>query len=93
MRLINIKGEYTDIFSLGANCIPALKLRMFNLRKIAGPFDWVGSPNLPRVVNLINTNFSNFLNSDNLTVPQYASDEDLLVVDKLHYISFNHDFK
>lgn len=93
MRLNEIKGEYNAIFSLGENCIPALKLRKYNLREFAGPFDWVGSPNLSRVTNLLRTNFSNFLNEDNLIVPQYASDEDLLVVDKTHLISFNHDFK
>lgn len=93
MRLNEIKGAYNAIFSLGENCIPALKLRKYNLRVFAGPFDWVGSPNLPKVTNLLGTNFSNFLNEDNLIVPQYASDEDLLVVDKNHLISFNHDFK
>ncbi len=93
MRLNEIKGEYNAIFSLGENCIPALKLRKYNLREFAGPFDWVGSPNLSRVTNLIRTNFTNFLNEDNLIVPQYASDQDLLVVDKTHLISFNHDFK
>lgn len=93
MRLNEIKGAYNAIFSLGENCIPALKLRKYNLRVFAGPFDWVGSPNLSKVTNLLGTNFSNFLNEDNLIVPQYASDEDLLVVDKTHLISFNHDFK
>jgi hypothetical protein len=93
MRLNEIKGEYNAIFSLGENCIPALKLRKYNLREFAGPFDWVGSPNLSRVTNLLRTNFSNFLNEDTFIVPQYASDEDLLVVDKTHLISFNHDFK
>jgi len=78
---------------LGENCIPALKLRQFNLRKFAGPFDWVGSPKLPNVTNLISTNFSNFLNEQNLLVPQYASEEDLLVIDSAHHIAFNHDFK
>ena len=63
------------------------------MREFAGPFDWVGSPNLPKVINIIRTNFSNFLIEDNLTVPQYASDEDLLVVDNANHISFNHDFK
>lgn len=93
MKLAEIKGEYNAIFSLGENCIPALKLRQFELRKFAGPFDWVGSPKLPNVTNLIATNFSNFLNKKNLIVPQYASEEDLLVVDIAHHISFNHDFK
>ena len=93
MKLNEIKGAYSAIFSLGENCVPALKLRQYNLRKFAGPFDWVGSPNLPSVNNLIATNFSNFLNEQNLLVPQYASEEDLLVVDLAHHISFNHDFK
>lgn len=93
MKLNEIKGVYNAIFSLGENCIPSLKLRQFNLRKFAGPFDWVGSPKLSNVIKLIATNFSNFLNEKNLIVPQYASEEDLLVVDLAHHISFNHDFK
>ncbi|MDE5053275.1 DUF1796 family putative cysteine peptidase [Niallia taxi] len=93
MKLDEIKGQYNAIFSLGENCIPALKLRKFNLREFAGPFDWVGSPNLPKVINLIRTHFSNFLIADNLIVPHYASNEDLLVVDNANHISFNHDFK
>ncbi|MER7683301.1 DUF1796 family putative cysteine peptidase [Micrococcus luteus] len=93
MKINEIKGAYNAIYSLGENCIPALKLRKFNLREFAGPLDWVGSPNLPKVTNLLRTNFSNFLISDHLIVPQYASDEDLLVVDTVNHISFNHDFK
>ncbi|MED3965764.1 DUF1796 family putative cysteine peptidase [Niallia taxi] len=93
MKIDEIKGQYNAIFSLGENCIPALKLRKFNLREFAGPFDWVGSPNLPKVINLIRTHFSNFLIGDNLIVPHYASNEDLLVVDNANHISFNHDFK
>ncbi|MDE5055421.1 DUF1796 family putative cysteine peptidase [Niallia taxi] len=88
MKLTEIKGVYNAIFSLGDNCIPALKLRQFNLRKFAGPFDWVGSPKLPNVTNLIENNFSNFLNEQNLLVPQYASEEDLLVIDTAHHIAF-----
>ena len=93
MKLDEIKGPYNAIFSLGENCIPALKLRKYNLRQMAGPFDWVGTPKLKNVNALINTNFANFLNLSNLVIPQYASTEDVLVVDSVNYVSFNHDFK
>lgn len=93
MKLDEIKGQYDAIFSLGENCIPALKLRKFNLRQIAGPFDWVGTPKLKNVSALISADFPNFLNASNLIVPQYASEEDVLVVDSVNHISFNHDFK
>ncbi|TRZ40292.1 peptidase [Niallia circulans] len=93
MKLDEIKGSYNAIFSLGENCIPALKLRKYNLRQMAGPFDWVGTPKLKNVNALINTNFADFLNESNLVIPQYASTEDVLVVDSVNYVSFNHDFK
>ncbi|WP_437828119.1 DUF1796 family putative cysteine peptidase [Niallia taxi] len=93
MKLDEIKGQYDAILSLGENCIPALKLRKFNLRQIAGPFDWVGTPKLKNVSALISANFADFLNPSNLIVPQYASEEDVLVVDSVNHISFNHDFK
>ncbi|MEY8738453.1 DUF1796 family putative cysteine peptidase [Bacillales bacterium AN1005] len=38
MKLDEIKGQYNAVFSLGENCIPALKLRKFNLREFAGSF-------------------------------------------------------
>lgn len=93
MKLADIKGEYNQIFSLGENCIPALKLRKFNLRQQAGPFDWVGTPNLFKIIILFQSNFADFLKEENLEPLQYVNEDDILVHDKLYNIGFNHDFK
>lgn len=93
MKLADIKGEYNEIFSLGENCIPALKLRKFNLREHAGPFDWVGTPNLFKIILLFQSNFADFLKEENLEPLQYVNEDDILVHDKLYNIGFNHDFK
>lgn len=93
MKLKEIQKEYDVIFSLGNNCLPAMKLREHDLRRFAGPLDWVGSPNLSKVTNLLKHNFSRFLELENLRGIQYVSDTDILVLDELNHISFNHDFK
>ncbi|KAB7671188.1 DUF1796 family putative cysteine peptidase [Bacillus sp. B1-b2] len=93
MYLSRIKGEYDVIFSLGNNCLPAMKLRDNQLRTYAGPFDWVGSPDLSKVIHLLENHFANFLDLKNLKGIQYLSDYDMLVFDEQNVISFNHDFK
>ena len=93
MKLQEIQKEYDAIFSLGHNCLAAMKLRDHNLRVFAGPFDWVGSPNLSKVTNLLSNDFSEFLELRNLKGIQYVSDTDILVLDEVNIISFNHDFK
>jgi len=93
MKLNEIKGEYDAVFSLGENCLPAMKMRQFHLRPFAGPLDWVGIRYAHNVANLIRTNFTGFLAEENLVTTGYASDSDLLVYDIENIISFNHDFK
>ncbi|WP_185766521.1 DUF1796 family putative cysteine peptidase [Niallia circulans] len=93
MKLNEIKGEYDAIYSLGENCLPAMKMRQFNLRPFAGPFDWVGIRYAHNVAKLIQTYFTGFLAEENLVPSGYASDSDLLVYDVENIISFNHDFK
>lgn len=93
MKLNEIKGEYDAVFSLGENCLPAMKMRQFHLRPFAGPLDWVGIKYAHNVAKLIRTYFSGFLEEENLVTTGYASDSDLLVYDTENIISFNHDFK
>ncbi|MCT2346911.1 DUF1796 family putative cysteine peptidase [Niallia taxi] len=93
MKLNEIKGEYDAVYSLGENCLPAMKMRQFHLRPFAGPLDWVGIQYVHKVAKLIRTYFTDFLAEENLVPTGYASDSDLLVYDIDNIISFNHDFK
>lgn len=93
MKPHEIKGEYDAIYSLGENCLPAMKMRQFHLRPFAGPLDWVGIRYVHNVAKLIRTYFTGFLAEENLVTTGYASDSDLLVYDIDNIISFNHDFK
>lgn len=67
--LISISSVNASVFiSLGDDCQAAYYLRKFKLRDEAFPFDWVKTPNLDAVCQLIETNFQNFLYSQYLTV-------------------------
>ncbi|MGI1814024.1 DUF1796 family putative cysteine peptidase [Priestia sp. TGN 0903] len=93
MKLEDLKGTYSAIFSLGDLCLTSLQLRDNNLRNFAGILDWVSSPDLKKVNMLLKNQFADFLNPDNLRIIQYVSDWDLLVWDEIYNIGFNHDFK
>ncbi|WP_445486993.1 DUF1796 family putative cysteine peptidase [Niallia sp. 03133] len=93
MKLKEMNREYDAIYSLGHNCLAAMKLRDHNLRAFAGPLDWVGSPDLSKLTNLLSNNFHSFLELKNLRGIQYVSETDILVLDEVNVISFNHDFK
>ncbi|WP_033828849.1 DUF1796 family putative cysteine peptidase [Bacillus andreraoultii] len=93
MSLQKIKGSYDAVFSLGHLCLPAMQMKKFNLRPFSGVFDWVGSPQLSKVNQLIQTRFTDFLNMNNLRPDKYLSPTDLYVYDFKYDIGFNHDFK
>ncbi|MFP3844909.1 DUF1796 family putative cysteine peptidase [Priestia filamentosa] len=93
MNLNGIKGNYDAIFSLGDLCLAALQLRKHNLRPFAGVLDWVASPSLSNVNYLLKHRFVGFMELKNLKAVSYISDLDILVVDEVHNIAFNHDFK
>ncbi len=47
--------------SLGANCVPANRLRDLNLRQAAFPFDWILSIDDAGLIELINRDFEDFV--------------------------------
>uniref|UniRef100_UPI00406D0897 DUF1796 family putative cysteine peptidase n=1 Tax=Paenibacillus sp. FSL L8-0340 TaxID=2954685 RepID=UPI00406D0897 len=68
MILNEIKGTYDVIFSLGHNCLAADQLSRTLLRKVGGVIDWVETPVLAGVSNLLRNRFAHFMKFPNLSI-------------------------
>lgn len=66
-KLFFLQKQGFDYYSsLGNNCLPATILKESGLRDFSGPFDWFSGISFFGKVKLIETNFANFLNYDDL---------------------------
>ena len=91
MNLSQLKGEYDAIFSLGDLCLASIQLKKHNLRPYSGVLDWMASPELSQVNELLENRFIGFLEYDNLRVIGYA-DTFICVLDDAYNLVSNHDF-
>ena len=91
MNLSQLKGEYDAIFSLGDLCLASIQLKKHNLRPYSGVLDWMASPELSMVNELLENRFIGFLEYDNLRVIGYA-DSFICVSDDAYNLVSNHDF-
>lgn len=91
MDLSQLKGEYDAIFSLGDLCLASIQLKKHNLRPYSGVLDWMASPELSQVNELLENRFIGFLDYDNLRVIGYA-DTFICVSDDGYNLVSNHDF-
>ncbi|WP_391118183.1 DUF1796 family putative cysteine peptidase [Psychrobacillus sp. L3] len=91
MKLKQLKGDYDAIFSLGDLCLTSIQLKKHNLRSYSGVLDWVASPTLSSVNQLLENRFMGFMEKDNLRVLGYA-DSCICVSDDGYNIVSNHDF-
>ena len=65
--IFGISPEAYDLYmSLGENCLPATAIKQVNLRKFSGPFDWIAKSSLLDRVTLIESNFKDALNYEDL---------------------------
>ncbi|GGE79220.1 DUF1796 family putative cysteine peptidase [Priestia taiwanensis] len=93
MKLLDIKGKYDMIFSLGDRCEISTKLRHYRLRPYAGVFDWMITFSLPDLTNLLRNRFANFMEKENMVFEGlHAGGEKLLLRDTLYDIYSAHDF-
>lgn len=86
-----IKGmnEFNNVISLGHLCATASELERIGLRAYSGPFDWCETHELERIINLIQNNFQDYLNSDYL----YQDPTKKFVYTNIKYnVVMNHDF-
>lgn len=61
---LNICEESPLFVSLGSYCHPAHMFRYCDLRKVAFPFDWICSMDGDKLIEIIESDFKNFLNED-----------------------------
>lgn len=87
-----IKGGYDAVFSLGDLCLGAIQLKKNGLRPFSGPLDWMGTPQLPKVRELFEKRFADFMLRENLRIIGMATEKMLLVLDERNLIYSNHDF-
>ncbi|MFP7476802.1 DUF1796 family putative cysteine peptidase [Terribacillus saccharophilus] len=87
-----IKGGYDAVFSLGDLCLGAIQLKKNGLRPFSGPLDWMGTPQLPKVKELFEKRFADFMLRENLRIIGKATEQMLLVLDERNIIYSNHDF-
>lgn len=87
-----IKGGYDAVFSLGDLCLGAIQLQKNGLRPFSGPLDWMGTPQLPKVRELFEKRFADFMLRENLRIIGKATEQMLLVLDERNLVYSNHDF-
>lgn len=93
MKLVDIQGNYDAIFSLGNRCLVADRLLQYQLRTYTGIIDWMLSPNLLQVINLLQNRFEKFMEKESLICEGYdLSGKCLLLKDTIYDITSVHDF-
>ncbi|MEK4677438.1 MULTISPECIES: DUF1796 family putative cysteine peptidase [Bacillus] len=93
MKLIDVQGEYNAIFSLGGRCLASYRLVQYRLRLYTGVIDWMLSPKLLKVIDLLENRFGDFMKKENLLWDGYdVSGKCLLLTDKVYDITSVHDF-
>ena len=59
---------YDSIVSLGASCGVTMSLRELGLQNVSSPFDWIGAPGLPGVVETVESDFAGWFDRDALVL-------------------------
>lgn len=85
------KEKYDAIIPIGSFCVTAVNLRRFKLRKYSLPFDWLAGLEIDLILKLLESNFDDFLNVENLELFQKSEGHDIYI-NKLNNIKFFHDF-
>lgn len=75
----------TLFVSLGSSCDPVVWLKYLGRRKAAFPFDWLLCIDGPRVIELIDSDFRNFLDR------QYLTSSNGVIYHTYYYIEFRHE--
>lgn len=88
-----LKGKYDVIISLGHNCLVADQLSRHMLRNVGGVLDWMESPLLCGVSNLLRNRFAHFMESANLSITGVNQTAGCYIVrDAAYHIFSHHDF-
>lgn len=89
-----LNNQYDFIFSIGEACSCSSILRLCNLQNSSYPLDWLYGSTFETRVNLLLTNFQDFINKDDLKfVGQRVEPEPCdIYANPTNGIVFNHDF-
>ncbi|MCA0172182.1 DUF1796 family putative cysteine peptidase [Bacillus sp. RAR_GA_16] len=95
MKLDEIKKPYDLIVSLGSSCSPAAHLRRNNLRKFSMPFDWIVTPNLSDVGQVVQNQFQDFMLLENLRLQDgqanFLDDTESIQTSKSYFVQDTHN--
>lgn len=92
MKRADFEGKYHATFSLGDLCLTSIQLERNGLRSFSGVLDWVGSPKLSTVNELLRNRFDGFMERNNLKCIGNAGEKLYLVEETKYKIYSNHDF-
>ena len=86
-----IQREYSIIIVLGSTCQTSYQLFRKKLRMHSSPYDWLICP-LKSTINLLENQFSNFMEWGNLKVVGTYENKNFIVTDTLYNVTSYHDF-
>lgn len=93
MELEDIKGDFDAIYSLGHNSLPGVQMAKNGLRHDTGVIDWMCSPLLSGVSNMLRHRFAHFMELRNMSITGIDPNASCyLVRDAAYHIISNHDF-
>lgn len=87
--------KYSNIFSLGPNCLSALTLKAVSLRRYSGPFDWIYGSTIDERLKLILNDFNGFLKKEDFIIRENILDKKMKTYDAINQktkFGFPHDF-
>jgi len=82
-----INTNALQFVSLGSHCLPAHMFRNCEVRKAAFPFDWIASFNGQALINILETDFHDFLNEEYLI----AYESGRVLLHTKYHLEFLHD--
>lgn len=85
------KITFAKVISLGCFCSPALWIKELGLRNCSYPLDWILTPDLRRTNDLIENNFTDFLEIKYL-IPGKRKSQFINYQNTKYKIGFIHDF-
>lgn len=66
VKLVDVKGAYDVIISLGSWCGPSINLRQRQLRRFSFPLDWMISSSISDVTRLLSNRFIGFMELEHM---------------------------
>jgi hypothetical protein len=79
-----------NFISLGLNCFPAGFLKFLHLKNASYPFDWLQLFNFNNILNILNNNYENLFNIENLNLNDNCNENNELCTHKKYGNIFVH---